>query len=214
MENIISRRRIRLLSKGSRVLILPKGPTLLLNADYNPLSVINLSTVGWKDAMRYMVSGTATVLETYSDWVVHSAFKSFNVPSVLVLNEYYNIDLKIDFNFKNILFRDDFKCQYCNQHFRIELLTKDHVVPKKFGGKAEWDNIVLACRRCNSVRGHNVNIVPNKKPFKPSKQFLEKKFTDAFLLVSDKTWIPYLTHRWEKDKLLCHDDIDEIMKFN
>jgi tyrosyl-tRNA synthetase len=31
-------------------------------------------------------------------------------------------------------------------------LTKDHVIPKAFGGSDEWENLVAACQKCNKLR--------------------------------------------------------------
>ena len=51
-------------------------------------------------------------------------------------------------------------------------LTLDHVVPQYHGGQREWNNIVAACKRCNSKKGHkkleeiSMNLLT--KPKKPA----------------------------------------------
>ncbi|KAE9612517.1 putative HNH nuclease [Lupinus albus] len=52
---------------------------------------------------------------------------------------------------KNILFRDNSTCQYCSSR---ENLTVDHVVPIALGGEWKWENLVTACVKCNSKKGH------------------------------------------------------------
>lgn len=59
--------------------------------------------------------------------------------------------------------RDGTKCHYCGCE-TIELMeghprrrTIDHVIPQKYGGKDELDNLVLACLECNSRKGAKVD---------------------------------------------------------
>ena len=42
------------------------------------------------------------------------------------------------------------KCSYCGS---INDLALDHIFPKKFGGKDVGDNLIYACRSCNSSKG-------------------------------------------------------------
>jgi 5-methylcytosine-specific restriction endonuclease McrA len=42
--------------------------------------------------------------------------------------------------------RDEWRCQYCGAAAE----NLDHVVPRSRGGSHTWDNVVAACRRCNS----------------------------------------------------------------
>ena len=48
--------------------------------------------------------------------------------------------------------RDSHTCVYCGCKSR-EGLTLDHVVPAESGGTNETNNLVTACRRCNSRKG-------------------------------------------------------------
>lgn len=43
------------------------------------------------------------------------------------------------------------ECIYCGNH---ESLSIDHLIPKNRGGPDIGDNAVLACRGCNSSKGH------------------------------------------------------------
>jgi len=42
------------------------------------------------------------------------------------------------------------KCSYCGT---TKDLSLDHIFPKKFGGKDVGDNLIYACRSCNSSKG-------------------------------------------------------------
>ena len=53
-------------------------------------------------------------------------------------------------NRRNLLLRDGHLCQYCGRTGTAADLTIDHVVPLSQGGAPDrWDNVVIACRRCN-----------------------------------------------------------------
>jgi len=46
--------------------------------------------------------------------------------------------------------RDNFTCRYCGAR---QYLTIDHVVPESVGGPTAADNLVTACKHCNSRKG-------------------------------------------------------------
>lgn len=41
-------------------------------------------------------------------------------------------------------------CHWCGEHYKAEELTMDHVVPIARGGKGSRNNVVPACKECNS----------------------------------------------------------------
>lgn len=49
-------------------------------------------------------------------------------------------------------------CHYCNQKFPAEDLTMDHLVPVSRGGKASRNNVVPACKECNSRKKYLLPI--------------------------------------------------------
>ncbi len=53
-------------------------------------------------------------------------------------------------NRRNLLLRDNNTCQYCGFQGSAGELTIDHIQPMSRGGAADrWDNVVVACKRCN-----------------------------------------------------------------
>ena len=50
------------------------------------------------------------------------------------------------------------KCYYCEKNFSKETLTMDHVVPLVRGGKSIKNNVVVACRKCNSEKRHKTLV--------------------------------------------------------
>lgn len=49
-------------------------------------------------------------------------------------------------------------CYHCEQKFSKELLTMDHLVPISRGGKSTKNNCVVACKDCNSKKGHLLTV--------------------------------------------------------
>jgi 5-methylcytosine-specific restriction endonuclease McrA len=47
--------------------------------------------------------------------------------------------------------RDHYRCRYCGGFERLSL---DHVVPESRGGAATEENLVTACRTCNTRKGN------------------------------------------------------------
>jgi 5-methylcytosine-specific restriction endonuclease McrA len=140
--------------------------TLLLNSDGAPVSVIPLSVISWKDAIGYLVSDTATVLEWHDNWVVHSA------------------------RWQNVFLRDGYTCQYCGTSVTKNTATLDHVIPVNHNipglekGKSTFENTVCACGTCNANKGNNHKIVPKVKPVKPT----------YYQLVAQRKKLPFELH--------------------
>jgi hypothetical protein len=55
-------------------------------------------------------------------------------------------------------------CQWCQCPLTRQTATTDHLVPLSRGGSNGWDNLCLACRRCNQGRKNNL---PDKEPSGP-----------------------------------------------
>ena len=49
--------------------------------------------------------------------------------------------------------RDGFLCMYCGERQRQSELSRDHVRPISRGGEDAWNNVVTACKHCNSHKG-------------------------------------------------------------
>ena len=142
--------------------------TLVLNSDGTPLSIVPLSVIGFKEAIRLVLSKRVIPLEVYPNWIVHSQKLAISVPSIVMTKKFIKNCWMVRFTKNNIFLRDDYRCQYCGEHFGIEELTLDHVVPKSKGGKRSFTNICSACGPCNWLRGSNDKIKPLEPPKKPT----------------------------------------------
>lgn len=165
---------------------------LFLNADYNPLSVVPLSTLTWKEAVKLMYLDQVDVLEYYDDWQVHSPSITMQVPSVVVSRTYVKTSRSVKFNKHNLCIRDEFECQYCGRHLHKNQLTMDHVIPRMKGGKTTFTNIVCACQSCNTLKGHRDKMKPKRSPERPSMADIMGKARRMPIVIPHASWIPYI----------------------
>lgn len=120
---------------------------LVLNYSFEPLHFTNA-----RRAVTLLLSGKAESVEE-SPRIVRSPSFTLRLPAVIRLAFYIRRPflVRVAFNKKNILRRDNYACQYCGR--RGESLTVDHVVPRSRGGQTAWANVVAACLRCNLKKG-------------------------------------------------------------
>ncbi|KAH1149916.1 hypothetical protein AAZX31_16G039500 [Glycine max] len=137
---------------------------LVLDIAYRPVNV-----VGWKRAICLEFMEKADVLEYYAK-TVNSPSGSFYIPAVLRVPQLLQVVkrriVKNNLSRKNILFRDNYTCQYCSSH---ENLTIDHVMPTALGGEWTWENLVTACAKCNCKKGRKTLEEAKMKLIKPPK---------------------------------------------
>jgi 5-methylcytosine-specific restriction endonuclease McrA len=115
---------------------------LVLNASYEPLCV-----VATRRALVLVLDDKAELLSD-TGRAVHSVRASFPEPSVVRLVTYVRVPYRtrVALNRRAIFLRDGHRCQYCGAAAE----NIDHVVPRSRGGMHSWDNVVAACRPCNS----------------------------------------------------------------
>lgn len=52
--------------------------------------------------------------------------------------------------------RDKKRCFYCKKKLKYRQITLDHFYPKSKGGTEDVFNLVLACNKCNRLKGNKV----------------------------------------------------------
>ena len=171
------------------------NPSLVLNADYRPLSYYPLSLCSWQDSIKSVFLERVNVVENYEE-EVHSPSITFKLPSVIALKNYVTSLRKPAFTRFNVFLRDNFSCQYCNQKFSANDLTFDHNIPKYLNGRTTWTNVVSACTSCNLNKGRRIlqytDMTLIKSPVKPTAMQLlnnGKNFPPNYL---HKSWHDYL----------------------
>lgn len=130
----------------SAVLSEPAARTLVLNAGYEPLSVVS-----YRRALMLVMNGRATTIESDDHHPVRTLMGSLERPTVIVLKRYVRVPQgrQVPVSRRGVLRRDGHRCAYCQS----TASTIDHVVPRSRGGVDSWENLVACCLRCNNVKG-------------------------------------------------------------
>src|SRR5204862_6064247 len=80
---------------------------------------------------------------------VHTPTRVIRLPRVILLTFFDKLpckELKLTRN--NVFERDKNTCQSCARAMPREQLNLDHVIPRDYGGKTTWENIVCSCVKC------------------------------------------------------------------
>jgi len=128
---------------------------LLLNATFEPLCAVSA-----RRAIVLILKGKAVVLER-DGGAFHSERLIIAIPSVIRLVYYVKVPYygRANLSRRAVFARDSWACQYCGGKAE----TMDHVVPRSRGGAHSWENVVAACRRCNSKKRDKLPVEASLK---------------------------------------------------
>ena len=163
-----------------------EGNVLVLNKSW---TAVNIASVKRALTLMYQDAAKAVHPDDYSlydfdDWCelsraradgryIHTPSMSIRVPEVILLtgfNGFFRQEVR--FSRRNIFERDKNTCQYCGRRFAKADLTLDHVVPRSKGGRDSWENLVLACVRCNVRKANRTpdeaHMPLKRRPIKPA----------------------------------------------
>jgi len=160
------------------------GRALVLNATYEPLCVVSV-----RRAVVLVLKQKAEIVHQ-DGGVFHSERSQIPIPSVIKLKYFVRVPFRarVSLSRRAVFVRDHNQCQYCgNQAENV-----DHVVPRSRGGTHTWDNVVAACKRCNTMKEDRlpaeVGLSLKRKPSVPHET--------VWIVVAvgrvDPRWQPYL----------------------
>ncbi len=103
---------------------------------------------------------------------VQTVNERIRLPRIILLNAFDRIPRKeIKFTRNNVFERDKNCCQYCGDEFERADLNLDHVIPRDYGGKTTWENVVCSCIPCNIRKAnrlpHEAGMRLIRKPGRP-----------------------------------------------
>jgi 5-methylcytosine-specific restriction endonuclease McrA len=159
------------------------GRALVLNASHEPLAVVPA-----RRAVVLVLKSKAEVLET-NGIAFRSERLTIEAPSVVRLTYFVRVPFRARASLtrRAVFARDDWTCQYCGKPAE----NVDHVIPRSRGGEHVWENVVAACRRCNSQKENRLleeaNFVLRRPPFVP------KDGLRLSLGRLEPEWEPYLS---------------------
>lgn len=115
---------------------------LVLNTTYEPLCVVSA-----RRAVVLLLTHKADLVADSGERM-HSERLSVEVPSVIKLRTFVRVPYRrrAALNRRAIFARDGSRCQYC----AAPAESIDHVLPRSKGGEHVWENVVAACRPCNT----------------------------------------------------------------
>ena len=126
------------------------GQVLVLNASYEPLSVVSV-----KRAVVLLLKEKAELVEAAEAYL---RAEKFSIPRPLVIRLVYYVKIprrmSLPVTRRTVLARDHYTCQYCGTVPPRQKLTLDHVLPQSRGGKTTWENVITACQKCNGRKGN------------------------------------------------------------
>ncbi|HVM11431.1 MAG TPA: HNH endonuclease [Actinomycetota bacterium] len=159
------------------------GRALVLNASFEPLAVVPA-----RRAVVLVLKDKAEMLET-NGVIFRSERLELPAPSVVRLSYFVKVPYRARASLtrRAVFARDEWTCQYCGGTAE----NVDHVIPRSRGGAHVWENVVAACRPCNSRKENRlpeeVGTPLRRAPFAPR---------DGFRLLLGRLepeWEPYLT---------------------
>jgi 5-methylcytosine-specific restriction endonuclease McrA len=139
------------------------GRTLVLNATYEPLSVVS-----FRRAVVLVLKEKAEIVHE-GDEAIRSERLEMRVPSVIRLRRFVRVPYRtrVPLSRRAVFVRDGHRCQYCDGAAE----SLDHVVPTSRGGEHVWENVVACCRRCNSAKEdrllHETDLKLSRHPRAP-----------------------------------------------
>ena len=178
---------------------------LVLNRSFFP---VNLTTV--KQAFCMLYRGVARAVDSqyktfdYQSWsqlaveqrddAIGLVNRLIKIPRVIMLVAYDHIPrTQVRFTRANIFARDGNMCQYCGEIFTRNELSIDHVIPRSYGGKSVWENVVCCCFTCNRDKGGKT---PRQAHMKLLRTPRKPRWTPLNRLtirdIRRKEWLPFL----------------------
>jgi 5-methylcytosine-specific restriction endonuclease McrA len=137
---------------------------LVLNASYEPLCVVPV-----RRAVVLVLKQKAEIISAQAEGALRSERTVFVAPSVIRLVQFVKVPFRtaVPLNRRAVFARDGNRCQYCFATAE----NIDHVYPRSRGGLHVWENVVAACRACNTRKGdkllENSGMHLRKRPVAP-----------------------------------------------
>jgi 5-methylcytosine-specific restriction endonuclease McrA len=158
------------------------GRSLVLNATSQPLAVVPA-----RRAVVLVLKDKADIVHS-NGVVFHSERIELPAPSVVRLRYFVKVPYRAQaaLTRRAVFARDGWVCQYCGNAAE----NVDHVIPKSRGGLHSWDNVVAACRRCNSRKENRMPADAGLKLFR--EPFVPKDGLRLSLGRLEPEWEAYL----------------------
>lgn len=164
---------------------------LQLNSTFEAIAFIS-----FKQAIKLIIKDKVDIIANW-DKTVRFGSGSMPFPAIVRLKYYIPRHIKkFKYHKVGIFRRDKNTCQYCGYIGKGAEIDVDHIIPKSWGGKATWENIVTSCKICNSKKA-------NKTPKMAGMKLLRKPVAPAIPIWFEYNAINPKHKDWEHYMVRC-----------
>ena len=147
------------------------------------------------DGKMWMQESIKNISNQESEWVATPKFR-LKIPKILLLREYARIPVREPkLNRDNLFRRDGHRCQYTGKVYPPNCLNIDHVIPKAYGGKSTWENLVTSSIKANQRKAnrlpHEAGLKLIRKPMRPKWRIFTIDIASDSI---DATWRYFITN--------------------
>lgn len=138
------------------------------------------SWIDWETAVVLKVKGRISWEAGTPDIIIRGGISRMSgeqsyvgISSIVALKKKYHRVKPVTLNNHNLFRRDLCTCGYCGKVYREDKLSRDHIIPRKQGGKDIWENVITACKPCNNYKDaktpDEADMPLRFQPYVPSK---------------------------------------------
>ena len=169
---------------GSSVAPVRARRALVLNASYEPLSIVSS-----RRAVCLLLADKADIVEC-DDGVLRSVKLTIPAPTVVRLRYMVRVPRRAvaAVSRRAVFARDEYRCQYCGG--RADSI--DHVVPRSRGGLHVWENLAAACRPCNTAKRDRTPDEAGMRLMRPCRAPRGSAWVTLGAPLVPEAWKPYL----------------------
>ena len=170
-------------------------PTLVLNSGWQPITIASVrkSVIKVCTGLGSFLEPESYLLHDFDSWLAldvdedapaisASSGLRMRVPEIIVLKSFSAFPHKqVKLTRRNLLIRDNFRCQYSGQKLTAKEATIDHIMPQSRGGKHTWENVVISAVEVNSKKAERTpeeaGMSLLSKPVQPKWSPIYSKFS-------------------------------------
>jgi 5-methylcytosine-specific restriction endonuclease McrA len=147
---------------------------------------------------------------------VHGVSYRLAVPAIVLLVFYDKTPHKeVKFTRENIYERDKNTCLYCGRSIDKKDLNLDHVIPRDYGGRTTWENIVCSCKECNTKKANRTPQQAGMRLIRKPKKPVWRPYLDFNLdRVPHEVWKHFIDIGYWKVQLGEEEDSEAVGLMN
>lgn len=191
------------------------NPVLVLNKGWQPIAVASVkkSIAQVCRESAFFLHSNDYIMHDFDSWLDLEAEPKYiqmaqnrrmKMPEIIILSSYNKFPKRdVMLNRRNVLIRDNYRCQYTGVALSYKNATIDHVHPQSKGGKTTWDNVVICSKEANLKKGNKIltecGFELKTKPVKPQWSPIYSRFVKISNQSSrtPKSWKAFIPQQWK-----------------